>query len=40
MLKVLQPRLQQSMNRELQMLNLDLEKEEEAETKLPISTGS
>ena len=40
MLKILQARLQQYMNCELQMLKLDLEKEEEPEIKLPTSTGS
>ena len=40
MLKILQARLQQYMNGELQMLKLDLEKEEEPEIKLPTSTGS
>ena len=40
MLKVLQPRLQQYMNCELQMFKLVLEKAEEPETKLPTSTGS
>ena len=40
MLKVLQARLQQYMNHELQMFKLDLEKAEEAEIKLPTSTGS
>ena len=40
MLKILQARLQQYMNCELQMFKLDLEKAEEAEIKLPTSTGS
>ena len=40
MLKILQARLQQYMNCELQMFKLDLEKAEEPEIKLPISTGS
>ena len=40
MLKILQARLQQYVNRELQMFKLDLEKVEEAEIKLPISIGS
>ena len=40
MLKILQARLQQYMNRELQMCKLDLEKAEEPEIKLPTSTGS
>ena len=40
MLKILQARLQQYVNRELQMFNLDLEKAEEPEIKLPTSTGS
>ena len=40
MLKILQARLQQYMNCELQMLKLDLEKEEEPEIKLPTSTRS
>ena len=40
MLKILQARLQQYVNRELQMFKLDLEKAEEAEIKLPTSTGS
>ena len=38
--KVLQPRLQQYVNRELQMFKLVLEKAEEPEIKLPASTGS
>ena len=38
--KVLQARLQQYMNRELQMFKLILEKAEEPEIKLPTSTGS
>ena len=46
MLKILQARLQQYMNRELrdaenfQMYKLDLEKAEEPEIKLPTSVGS
>ena len=40
MLKILQARLQQYVNRELQMFKLDLEKAEEPEIKLPTSTGS
>ena len=46
MLKILQARLQQYMNRELrdaenfQMYKLDLEKAEEPEIKLPTSIGS
>ena len=40
MLKILQVRLQQCMNHELQMLKLDLEKAEEPEIKLPTSVGS
>ena len=40
MLKILQARLQQYVNRELQMFNLDLEKAEEPEIKLPTSAGS
>ena len=40
MLKILQARLQQYVNRELQMFNLDLEKAEEPEIKLPTSSGS
>ena len=40
MLKILQTRLQQYMNLELQMFKLDLEKAEEPEIKLPTSTGS
>ena len=46
MLKILQTRLQQYMNQELQdaenfqMYKLDLEKTEEPELKLPISVGS
>ena len=39
-LKILQARFQQYMNHELQMFKLDLEKAEEAEIKLPTSTGS
>ena len=42
MLKILQARLQQYMNREpenFQMFKLDLEKAEEPEIKLPTSTG-
>ena len=40
MLKILQARLQQHMNHELQMFKLVLEKVEEPEIKLPKSTGS
>ena len=40
MLKILQARLQQYVNRELQMFMLVLEKAEEPEIKLPTSTGS
>ena len=40
MLKILQARLQQYMNRELQMFKLDLEKAEVPEIKLPTSIGS
>ena len=40
MLKILQDRLQQYVNRELQMFNLDLEKAEEPEIRLPTSVGS
>ena len=40
MLKSLQARLRQYVNRELQMFKLDLEKAEEPETKLPASIGS
>ena len=40
MLKILQARLQQYVNRELQMFKLDLEKAEESEIKLPASAGS
>ena len=40
MLKILKARLQQYMNRKLQMLKLDSEKGEEPEIKLPTSTGS
>ena len=39
-LKILQARLQQYVNHELQMFKLDLEKAEEPETKLPTSAGS
>ena len=39
-LKILQARLQQYVNHELQMFKLDLEKAEEPEIKLPKSTGS
>ena len=39
MLKILQARLQQYVNRELQMFKLILEKAEEPETKLPTSAG-
>ena len=40
MLKILQTRLQQHINYELQMFKLDLEKAEEPEIKLPTSDGS
>ena len=40
MLKILQARLQQYMNCELQIFKLDLEMAEEPEIKLPISIGS
>ena len=40
MLKILQARLQQYMNCELQMFKLDLEKAEEPKIKLPTSVGS
>ena len=40
MLKILQARLQQYMNYELQMFKLVLEKAEEPEIKLPTSLGS
>ena len=40
MLKILQARLQQCMNRDFQMFRLDLEKAEEPEIKLLTSTGS
>ena len=40
MLKILQARLQQYVNRELQLFKLVLEKAEEPEIKLPTSTGS
>ena len=40
MLKVLQARLQQYMNHEIQMFKVDLEKAEEPEIKLPTSAGS
>ena len=39
MLKILQARLQQYMNRELPEFKLDLEKGEEPEIKLPTSVG-
>ena len=40
MLRILQARLQQYVNRELQMIKWDLEKMEETEIKLPTSVGS
>ena len=40
MLKILQARLQQYVNRELPDFRLDLEKAEEPEIKLPTSAGS
>ena len=39
-LKILQARLQEYVNQELQMYELDLEKAEEPEIKLPTSIGS
>ena len=40
MLKILQARLQNYVNRELQMFKLELEEKEEPEIKLPTSAGS
>ena len=40
MLKILQARLQQYVNHELQMFKLDLEQAEEPEIKEPTSVGS
>ena len=40
MLKILQVRLQQYVNCNLQMFKLDLEKAEEPKIKLPVSVGS
>ena len=40
MLKILQARLQQYMNHKLPDVQLDLEKAEEPEIKLPTATGS
>ena len=40
LLKILQARLQQYVNHEIQMFKLDLEKAEETEIKLPTSIGS
>ena len=40
MLKILQPRSQQYMNREPPVFKVDLEKAEEPEIKLPTSVGS
>ena len=40
MLKILQARLQQYVNRDLQMSTLDLEKAEQPEIKLPTFIGS
>ena len=40
MIKILQARLQEYVNRELQMFKLFLEKAEEPEIKLPTSAGS
>ena len=40
MVKILQARLQQYMNRELPDVQVDLEKAEEPEIKVPTSTGS
>ena len=39
-LKILQARLQQYVNQDLQMFKMDLEKAEEPEIKLPASVGS
>ena len=40
MLKILQARFQQYMNKNFQLFKLDLEKAEEPEIKLPTSSGS
>ena len=40
MLRILQPRLQQYMNWNFQIFNLDLEKSEKPEIKLPTYVGS
>ena len=40
MLKILQAKIQQYVNREIQMFKLVLEKAEEPEIKLPTSAGS
>ena len=40
MLKILQARLQQYMNHELQDVKLDIEKAEEPEIKMPTPAGS
>ena len=40
MLKILQAKLQQYVNQELQMFKLDLEKAEDPEIKLPTAAGS
>ena len=40
MLKILQARLKQNVNRELPDVQLDLEKEEEPEIKLSVPIGS
>ena len=40
MLKILQARLQEDMNQELPDVQLDLEKAEEPQIKLPTSVGS
>ena len=40
MLKILQARLQEYMNLNLQMFKLDLEKAQESDIKLPTSVGS
>ena len=40
MFKILQVKLNQDVNHELQMFQLDLEKAEEPEIKLPTSIGS
>ena len=40
MFKILQARLQQYVNQELQMFKMDLEKAEKPEIKLPTAIGS